>query len=62
MMPNDQVGHVLELANRYHVPAVSVASAYAPSFPGWPVGGFVATASFLIMVGAENTAANMGTD
>jgi hypothetical protein len=35
-------------------------STYTPSFPGWPMGAFVATASFLVMVGAENTAANMG--
>jgi hypothetical protein len=37
-----------------------LASAYVPGFPGWPLGGFVATASFLVMVGAENSAANMG--
>ena len=37
-----------------------LASAYAPSLPGWPLGGFVATASYLVMVGAENSAANMG--
>ncbi len=37
-----------------------LASAYAPSFLGWPLGAFVATASFLVMVGAENTAANVG--
>ena len=37
-----------------------LASAYAPSLPGWPLGGFVATASYLVMVGAENTAANIG--
>jgi hypothetical protein len=37
-----------------------LASAYPPSLPGWPLGGFLATASYLIMVGAENTAANMG--
>ena len=37
-----------------------LASAYAPSLQGWPLGGFVATASYLVMVGAENTAANMG--
>ena len=43
------------------VGAAWMASAYAPSFSGWPLGGFVATASFLVMVGAENTAANMGT-
>ena len=39
-----------------------LASAYPPSLPGWPLGGFLATASYLIMVGAENTAANMGAD
>ena len=37
-----------------------LASAYAPSLPGWPLGGFVATASYLVMMGAENTAANIG--
>ena len=42
------------------VGAAWLASAYAPSLPGWPLGGFLATASYLIMVGAENTAANMG--
>ena len=36
-------------------------SAHAPSLPGWPLGAFVATASYLVVVGAENTAANMGT-
>jgi len=39
-----------------------LASAYPPSLPGWPLGGFLATASYLIMVRAENTAANMGAD
>ena len=37
-----------------------LASAYVPGFPGWPLGGFVAPASFLVTVGAENTAAHMG--
>ena len=36
-------------------------SAHAPSLPGWPLGAFVATASYLVVVGAENSAANMGT-
>ena len=35
-------------------------SAHAPSMPGWPLGAFVATASYLVVVGAENSAANVG--
>ena len=34
-------------------------SAYALSFPGWPLGGFVATASYLVVVGAENAVAEV---
>ena len=34
-----------------------LASAYAPSFAGWPLGAFVATASYLVVVGAENAVA-----
>ena len=35
-------------------------SAHVPSVPGWPLGAFVATGSYLVVVGAENTAANVG--
>jgi hypothetical protein len=35
-------------------------SAHCPSVPGWPLGAFVATASYLVVVGAENTAADVG--
>jgi hypothetical protein len=37
-------------------------SAYAPSLPGWPLGAFVATAAYLAVVGAENSAADQGAD
>jgi hypothetical protein len=36
-------------------------SAYAPSLPGWPLGAFVATTTYLVAVGAENTAADRRT-
>lgn len=39
------------------VGAAWFASAHAPGFPGWPLGAFVATASYLLVVGAENAAA-----
>ena len=42
------------------VGAAWLASAYAPSLPGWPLGAFVATAFYLVMVGAENAAADVG--
>ncbi len=42
------------------VGAACFASAHAPSFPGWPLGAFVATASYLAVVGAENAAAEAG--
>ncbi len=38
------------------VGAAWLTSAHAPSVPGWPLGAFVATASYLVVVGAENTA------
>ena len=41
------------------VGAVWLVSAHAPSFPGWPLGAFVATALYLAVVGAENTAADL---
>ena len=34
-------------------------SAHTPSFPGWPLGAFVATASYLAVVGAENAASEV---
>ena len=42
------------------VGAAWLLSAHAPSLPGWPLGAFVATATFLVMVGAENAAAEVG--
>lgn len=44
------------------VGAVWLVSAYAPSFPGWPLGAFVATTLYLAVVGAENTAADLKAD
>ena len=38
------------------VGAVWLLSAHAPSLPGWTLGAFVATATYLVIVGAENTA------
>lgn len=35
-------------------------STHAPSSPGWPLAAFVATASYLAVVGAENATAEMG--
>jgi len=43
------------------VGAAWAASAYAPSLPGWPLGAFVATAVYLVVVGAENAAAGAST-
>jgi hypothetical protein len=37
-------------------------SAQAQSLTGWPLGAFVATFCYLVIVGAENTAANVGAD
>ena len=42
------------------VGAAWFASAHAPSFPGWPLGAFVATAAYLAVVGAENAAVEVG--
>jgi hypothetical protein len=35
-------------------------SRHVASFPGWPLGAFVATVSYLVIVGAENAAADVG--
>ncbi len=37
-------------------------STHAQSLPGWPLGAFVATFCYLLVVGAENTAANVDAD
>ncbi len=42
------------------VGAAWFASAHVPSFPGWPLGAFVATAAYLAGVGAENATAEVG--
>ncbi len=39
-----------------------LASSYAPSFPGWPLGAFVATAAYFAVVGAQNAAADPKSD
>jgi hypothetical protein len=44
------------------VGAAWLAAAYAPSFPGWPLRAFVATAVHLAVVGAENAAADWRAD
>ncbi|MDP8902053.1 MAG: hypothetical protein M3N33_13125 [Actinomycetota bacterium] len=44
------------------VAAAWLTSAYVASLPGWPLGAFVATAAYLAVVGAENAAADLGTD
>jgi hypothetical protein len=36
------------------------ASTHTPGFPGWPLGAFLATATYLLVVGAENAAADEG--
>jgi hypothetical protein len=45
----------------FAVGAAWLLSAHAPSLPGWPLGAFVATAIYLVAVGAENTAADRQT-
>lgn len=40
------------------VGAAWLVSTAAPSFPGWPLGAFAATAAYLTVVGAEDTAAD----
>jgi len=35
-------------------------SAHAPSLAGWQLGAFVATGCYLVVVGVENSAANVG--
>lgn len=42
------------------VGAAWFASSHVPSFPGWPLGAFVATAAYLAAVGAENATAEVG--
>lgn len=42
------------------VGAVLQVASYLPSFPGWPLGAFFATALHLGIVGIENTAAGLG--
>ena len=44
------------------VGAAWFASAHTPSLPGWPLGAFLATVCYLVAVGAENSAANVGAD
>ncbi len=44
------------------VGAAWLASAYVRGFLGWPLGAFVATAAYLAVVGAENTAADLRAD
>ncbi len=47
------------LSSGLAVGAVWLTSAYAPSFPGWPLGAFVATTVYLAVVGAANIAADL---
>lgn len=55
-----------ELWGSFHFPSVGLAvgaawliSAYASSFPGWPLGAFAATALYLTVVAAENAVADL---
>lgn len=41
------------------VGAAWLAAVYVPSFPGWPLGAFLATALYFSLVGTENTAADL---
>ncbi len=41
------------------VGAAWLAAGYTPSFPGWPLGAFLATALYFSIVGTENTAADL---
>jgi hypothetical protein len=41
------------------VGAAYLVGTYAPDALGWPAGAFVATATFLMVVGFENAAANL---
>ena len=57
----------IRLWSSFHFVSVVVAvgaawfsSRHVPSFPGWPLGAFVATVSYLVIVGAENAAADVG--
>jgi len=54
----------IQLWGSFHFLSVGVAwfsSGHVPSVPGWPLGAFVATVSYLVVVGAENAAADVGT-
>ena len=44
------------------VAAAWLVSAYVPSLPGWPLGAFAATVTYLIVVGLEQTAADRQAD
>ena len=44
------------------VGAAWLISVLAPSFPGWPLGAFMATTAYLLVTGAENTVANRQRD
>ena len=41
------------------VGAAWLAAIYMPSFPGWPLGAFLATTLYFSIVGTENTAADL---
>jgi hypothetical protein len=43
------------------VGAAWLLSAHVPSLPRWPLGAFVATTTYLVVVGAKNTAADRRT-
>ncbi len=47
------------LSVRAAVGVAWLAASYAPSFPGWPLGVFLATAVYFSVVGAENTVADL---